>query len=214
MTGPVVLLMVAAMALVVLFCAGRLVLAPRRPQPSDRGTDLLHGTMGTAMGAMLLGLLGRSWDVLWVAGFGLAGLWFLRSGVVSLGRLGWRSVLTQSRSRHSLQHGAGCLAMVAMLVAGSSSYAVGAVGMRGPRGRGIGGMNGMGVGASSSSAGAVLLLALAGAVLALGAVDVVQIGRGGSAALGEGQPVLAPRCAAACRVVMSLTMGLALLTLL
>jgi hypothetical protein len=54
MTGPVVLLMVAAMALVVLFCAGRLVLAPGRQRPTDRGTDLLHVTMGTAMVAMLV----------------------------------------------------------------------------------------------------------------------------------------------------------------
>jgi hypothetical protein len=232
MTGPVVLLLVAVMAVVALLCAGRLAVAATRMPVNDRAADVVHVAMGTAMVAMLLGFLSRGWDVVWVAGFGLAGLWFVRSGLVGLARTGWRDAFTGAGSRHRLQHGAGCLAMVAMLVAGSSSYAaVGAGGSRGMAGMaGMAGMGGMGSNASGApglAAGSGVLVGLAAVVLALGAVDLVQLSRGGVALIGGSgggsggsvsgsgsRPVLAPRCAAACRVAMSLTMGVALLAML
>ena len=225
MTGPLAAILAAVTATTALYCAGRLVVAPLRGRASERGVDLLHVVMGSVMAATLLGLLSRRWDVVWVLGFAGAAFWYLREGLVR-------------RSRHSLQHGLGSVAMLAMLTAGSAPYA--AVGGRQlSTGSGMASMPGM---AGISRFGAlapsgVLLAALAVGVLALTAADTVQLSRTGSAvtrsrlgagftagsaagagagARGEGPADrrLAPRCAAGCRVVMGVAMAVALLAML
>jgi hypothetical protein len=202
MTGPLAIGLAAVMGLTALHCAGRLAAAPMLGRTSDRRADLLHVVMGSVMAASLLGVLGRRWDVVWLVGFLAAAFWFVREGVV-------RS------SRHSLQHGVGCLAMVAMVIA-SSSYAGPAGAARIGASVGMVGMPGMG---SPTTTGAfapsvVLVGLLAFGVLALTAADAVQVGRAGvGVAAVEGRP-LAPRCAAACRVTMGVGMGLALVAML
>src|SRR5262245_5537575 len=101
MTGPLPLLMAAVMGVTALYCAGRLAVAPVRGRATDRVADLLHVVMGTVMAAALLGRLDRRLDLLWLLGFLVAALWFVRAAVVD----------RQAPARHALQHGAGCLAM-------------------------------------------------------------------------------------------------------
>jgi hypothetical protein len=205
MTGPLAVALAAVMATTALYCAGRLVVAPLRGRASQPGVDLLHLLMGSVMAATLLGLLSRRWDVVWVLAFASAAFWYLRDGLVK-------------RSRHSLQHGVGSVAMLAMLVASSSSYA-GGVARTLPTAAGMGGMPGMG-GATYGGALApsgVLLATLAVGVLALTAADTVQLSRGalvrvGSGPTPQGRP-LAPRCAAGCRIMMGVAMAVALLAM-
>lgn len=202
MTGPVAVLVAAVMALTALSCAGRLAVAPLSDRVSEPVVDLVHVAMGTVMAAMLLGLLNRRWDVVWVVGFASAGLWFVRAAVVG--------------ARHHLQHGAACLAMVVMLVGGSSSVAVAAPSPAGRLAMSGMAMSGSGLG-SGALPGAALVVVLAAGLLALATVDAVRLSSGGTALAGgaPGRPrPLAPRCAAGCRVAMAATMGLALLTML
>ena len=209
MSGPLAAALAAVMGLSALYCAGRLVAAPLLGRSSERGVDLLHVVMGSVMAATLLGVLGRRWDVLWVVGFAVAAFWYLREGLVR-------------RSRHSLQHGLGSIAMLAMVTAGTSPYVAGA-GRSLTQLREMPGMPGMGSGQLGALAPSSLLLALlAVGVLALTAADtaeVMQLGRrsGGSGAavrVGAGAVrSLAPRCATGCRVAMGLAMGIALIAM-
>jgi Domain of unknown function (DUF5134) len=214
MTGPLAVALAAVMATTALYCAGRLVVAPLRRRASQPGVDLLHLLMGAVMAATLLGLLSRRWDVVWVLTFAATAFWYVREGLVN-------------GNRHSLQHGVGSVAMLAMVVTGSSSYA-GGVARSLPTAAGMGGMPGMG---GTTHAGALapaglLLAALAVGVLALTAADTVQLSRGalvraggGSASQAasgstrQGRP-LAPRCAAGCRVTMGVAMAVALFAML
>jgi hypothetical protein len=200
MAGPMVIALAGAMALTAAFCAGRLALAPWRRGRSEPAIDGLHLVMAVAMVAMLLGLLRPRADTVLVLGFVGGALWFVRAAVI---RGSW----------HALQHGAGCLAMLAMLIAQPTSYAA-----SGPQVlRGMSSMPGMGT-ASGALAPYWLFAGFVGAVavavIALAAVDTAQVGRGGVVALTGGRPVLAPRCAAGCRIAMGLTMGIALLAML
>jgi Domain of unknown function (DUF5134) len=214
MTGPLPIVLAAVLGGSALYCAGRLVLAPLRQRVTDRPADLLHLVMGTVMAAALLGVLNRRWDLLWVLGFLAAALWFLRAAVVA-GRSGLRSA-------RGLQHGAGCLAMVLMLVGGGTSYAAGPA-------SGLGRMPGMAklagplapAGGSAVLGGGLLVLTLGVGLLALAAVELralvpVRTGPGTAAtqSLTQSRPMLAPRCATGCRVAMGVSMGLALLSML
>jgi len=152
---------------------------------------------------------------LWVLGFLAAALWFLRAAVVA-----GRSGLGSGRG---LQHGAGCLAMVLMLVGGGTSYAAGPA-------AGLGRMPGMAgpfapTGGGAVLGGGLLALTLGVGLLALAAVELrelVPVATGPGAAesqsrsqsLTGSRPMLAPRCATGCRVVMGVSMGLALLSML
>jgi hypothetical protein len=208
MTGPMSAALAAVMALTALYCAGRLVLAPLRGRVSQPGVDLLHVVMGAVMAAALLGVLSRRWDVAWVLGFVAAAFWFLREALVRAGRVGWRTAWAEDGVRHSLQHGLGALGMLAMLGLGHASYL--------PSIAGRAGMSGMAMAQGSSvslvAPAGLLLGALAFGVIGLGAVDTVRLGQGSIG--GTGRPMLAPRCAAGCRIAMSLGMGLALLSML
>ena len=205
MTGPVAAILAAVMATTALYCAGRLVVAPLRGRASERGVDFLHVVMGSVMAATLLGLLGRRWDVVWVLGFAGAGFWYLREGLVH-------------RSRHSLQHGVGSVAMLAMVTAGTAPYAAGAGRPLSRLGE-MPGMAGMGSGRLGVLApSGVLLAALAVGLLALTAADTVQVVRAGGAeapgrADGPARDRLAPRCATGCRLVMGVAMAVALLAM-
>jgi hypothetical protein len=210
MTGPLPLVLAAVTGGTALYCAGRLVAAPLRRRVTDRPADLLHLVMGTVMAATLLGVLNRRWDVLWVLGFLAGALWFLRAAVVA-GRSG-------PGTGHAVQRGAGCLAMVAMVVGGGTSYAAGPA-------PGMGGMPGMGgslaAGGGPALGTEMLVLTLGMGLLALAAVELrglvpVAVGPGTAPAESRtgSRPMLAPRCATGCRVAMGVSMGLALLSML
>ncbi len=206
MTGPLPLVLVLVSGGTALYCAGRLVVAPLRRRVTDRPADLLHLVMGIVMAATLLGVLNRRWDLLWVLGFLAAALWYLRAAVVA-GRSG-RSGRSSGRG---LQHGAGCLAMVAMLVGGGTSYAAGPA-------SGMGRMPGMGGALATGGAPALgsemFVLTLAVGLLALAAVELRGLVPASVTVTPPARPVLAPRCATGCRVAMGVSMGLALLSML
>jgi hypothetical protein len=205
MTAPLPIVVAAVMGGTALYCAGRLVAAPLRRRVTDRRADLLHVVMGTVMAATLLGVLNRRWDLLWVLGFLGGALWFLRAAVVAE-----RSGLG---ARGGLQHGAGCLAMVLMLVGGGTSYAAGPA-------HGMGRMPGMAGPLAPGGAqplGGLLVLTLGVGLLALAAVELR--GLRGLATVNvtvspPARPMLAPRCATGCRVAMGVSMALALLSML
>ena len=94
-----------------------------------------------------------------------------------------------------------------MLAGGSTSYVVGSTG---PAMTGMAGMSGP---AGSSAVGGVVVLSLALGVLAMAVAELRLVGANGPVQVSAGRPMLAPRCAAGCRVAMGVTMALALLTM-
>ena len=170
MTGPVVVLMAAVMTLTALYCAGRLVVAPLRGRANQPGIDLLHVVMGLVMAAMLLGRLDHRWDLLWLVGFGGAGLWFARASVVH-----WPSASEWS-ARHHLQHGRPAWPWSSCWSGGSSSVAVADAT---PANLAMSGMTMSAGGGLSAGAlpGAALVVVLAAGLLALATVDAVGLRR-------------------------------------
>src|SRR5262245_1250093 len=115
----------AAILLVIAgYCATRLAAARRLRRSTDHGADVMHIVMGVAMAGMLVPRLNplqaRAWAVMFAAG----GAWFAGQAV----RARWRARATAGPPAavwHG-QHGAHvlpCAAMVCMLLAGPSAGA-------------------------------------------------------------------------------------------
>jgi hypothetical protein len=219
MARPLVVVLAAAMALTALFCAGRLAVGLRPGRRGEPAVDVLHLTMALAMGATLVGVVDPAWDTALVVAFVGGTLWFARAGLIQLTRAGWRAALSVPGARHGLQHAAGCVAMLAMLLSGSASYG-GGVSAGSPAMQGMPGMGRVAAAGSGSLLG-LMALAVGVSVLVLTAADTAAVARSGAGSLSSGRDagrgqaaVLAPRCAAGCRIAMGLTMGVALLAML
>jgi hypothetical protein len=208
------------------YCLGRMAAARRWRRRTNYDIDGLHVMMGAAMAGMLapqLSPLTRSawaregWEIL----FGLAAAWF-----------GWRAarglrhhagVAGPAGTAHHLQHLLACGAMVYMVlsvVPASTGGPDGGIAMGGPAGTGVPGA-GPGI--------PVLALGLAVGLLgytvwttdrltSLGRVAGGQAAAGGQVTASPGaRATLVPmsaRLSACCDIVMGVTMGYMLITML
>jgi hypothetical protein len=195
----------AILLLIAGYCATRLVAAHWWRRSTDHGVDAMHAVMGVAMAAMLIPRLNplqsRAWAVLFAAGT----VWF-----------GWQTVRGRRHrppgpDGHHGAHVLSCAAMVCMLAAGP------------------------GLGAPTAGRGALpglaLILAVAVAVSVVVSTDRLSalqpapaqtadsgatpapaapaqvIGSGVTAAPAADRPVLCPRLAACCQIVMGVAMA-------
>jgi hypothetical protein len=158
MAGPFWLggVLAAAMILIAVYCAGRLVASRLWRRPTAVDSDGLHLVMGVAMAGMLVPQLGLLPGSVWEGVFGAAAAWFaLQATRVGLGRAagGWRC-------HYPVPHLVECGAMIYMLLAERGARA-GAPGT---------GMPMPGMTASSGPAGSFPACALVLALFMLGYV--------------------------------------------
>jgi Domain of unknown function (DUF5134) len=201
-----------------LYCAGRLVVSGPWHRATGRDVDVVHVVMGVAMAGMLAEVFSFGWGGLWETVFGVSAAWF-----------GWKSIdaLVRFRSqRKAISHHVGHLvtsgAMYFMFVVGSAEGA--GASTAGRTGSGVSAMAGMG--GESGSAGWLLAVAVVLAVILFGYAnwhlralilsDVLEPGGpvGGRVADPIPATTLSPRLALCCEIVMALTMGYMLITLL
>jgi hypothetical protein len=103
----------AAMILVAVYCAGRLVASRLWRRPTAVDSDGLHLIMGVAMAGMLVPRLGLLPGSVWEGVFGVSAAWFaLQAARVGQGRAagGWRC-------HYPVPHVVECGAMIYMLLA-------------------------------------------------------------------------------------------------
>ena len=215
--------LVAAFAVLMLlvagFSAGRLAMSSLLNRSAESVADSLHVLMGVAMAGMLEPRLSPLPDGLWRAVFAVAAAWFTYQAVrVRAQRQGQRAC---PGCVHPAPHAVECFAMVYMLLpAGHAASA------RGPA-MAMPGMS-AGTGSIASNPALALMLALFMLGYILWTADrLATRSRSGPVAARPaarwGQPhaadvaaglALAPRVAACCSIVMALTMGYMLLTML
>jgi Domain of unknown function (DUF5134) len=195
-TFAVVMILIAA------FSAGRLVLSRVRKRANEYDADALHVVMGTAMAGMLVPQLNLLPDMVWVTVFVTAAAWF-----------GWHAVRGRglspsggARCRYPVPHVVECAAMLYMLLPAT-----------GPRpAHGNPGMAMAAMGASSGSATSFPALAVVLALFMAGYIvwttdRLASLARARATAA---PPMLAPKLAACCKIVMSVTMGYMLIVML
>jgi Domain of unknown function (DUF5134) len=158
MAGPFWLAgaLAAAMILIAVYCAGRLVASRLWRRPTAVDADGLHLVMGVAMAGMLVPRLGLLPGSVWDGAFGAAAAWFaLQATRVGRGRAagGWRC-------HYPVPHLVECGAMIYMLLAARGARA----GVPGT------GMPMAGMTASSGPAGSFPACALVLALFMLGYV--------------------------------------------
>jgi hypothetical protein len=223
----------ALMLTVAVYCASRLAIARRWRRPTDLDTDGTHVVMGVAMAGMLTASLRIFPAVTWEPVFGGAAAWFA-----------WRVVRVHRgapaspwRCAHPLPHLVECGAMLFML-------AVVPVAVHSVTGGGMGGMTGAAgrfsvvalaltvfllgyvvwVGDRLTSPAMALASPAVGTAGDAGIVQAhAQLATEPSAdrepsgvvdASAACRPVLAPRCAALCKIAMGVTMGYMLVLML
>jgi hypothetical protein len=212
-------ILAAVMLTVAVYCTGRLVVAHRTGKPTEVDTDGTHAVMGVAMAGMLAAGLRFLPNGVWEAVFALGGAWFTGRFIQARRQ---PSAASPWRCPHPFPHLVECVAMLYMLavvvtVAGKSSGA------------------GMAAMALSGAASRFSVVALALAVFMLGyavwvgdrltalapaAVVSAAFGTQAPAAPASAstadacRPLLAPRCAALCKIAMGLTMGYMLIMVL
>jgi Domain of unknown function (DUF5134) len=179
------------------YCATRPFISRIRQRRIEADVDAMHVVMGPAMAAMLAGWL----DTEWTKALGLvflAGVGWFGSGAV---RAGLRAGPGNRGPGHHMEHLAACAAMVYML--GSASFTGMATMAAGP-----------GMSSASSGPGGIEVLAVAlGVALIAYAVRDFSLMTVSPASVPvvtdrvAARPVLAPRMAGACQVVMGLAMG-------
>ena len=222
MGGPAWLtaIFAAASLAVAIYCAGRLVVAPRAHRPTELDTDGAHVIMGVAMAGMLVSGLRTLPSAIWEVVFAAAAVWF--GCRMLLGRRGAQP--SPWRSSHPLPHLVECAAMVFMFLILPASDAAGAA------------TNGMSMTMTATeSTFSFLTLPLAlylfGYVVWLGdrvtrpapapalAIATARASAGsgygsGSPSPESARPYLAPHCAAICKITMGITMGYMLILML
>jgi len=208
----------AASLAVVVYCAGRLVVARRGHRPTELDTDGAHVIMGVAMAGMLVSGLRTLPSAIWEVVFAAAAVWF---GYRMLqARRGAQS--SPWRSSHPLPHLVECAAMVFMflILPAAAGAATSSVSM---------------TMTATESRFSFLTLPLAvylfGYVVWLGdrvtlhapalALATAPASAGPRSGYGSGSPspepahpYLAPRCAAICKITMGITMGYMLILML
>jgi Domain of unknown function (DUF5134) len=121
MAGPSWLagVLAAAMILIAVYCAGRLVASRLWRRPTALDSDGLHLVMGVAMAGMIAPQLGLLPGSVWEGVFGAAATWFaLRATRIGRGRAagGWRC-------HYPVPHVVECGAMIYMLLAARGTRA-------------------------------------------------------------------------------------------
>ncbi|HEY3869720.1 MAG TPA: DUF5134 domain-containing protein [Actinocrinis sp.] len=196
----VVMLAVAA------FSLWRAAVARSWGRAGDYDADALHALIALALAGMLVRWLETLPRGVWTALFAAAALWFA-------GRLAWsvrRGLGRAQRGRYAAGAAAGA-AMVYMLLAGvAPSTLDGSTAGQYT----MAGMDGMVKDTTLDYPSLGLLLAAAMAVYAVAVLNRVGLAPAGdgAAAGGPGLPLLAPRAADCCRVVLAVTMAYAILT--
>jgi cytochrome b561 len=227
----------AAMIVIAVYCASRLVVSRRRHRPTEADADALHVVMGVAMAGMLVPRLSPLPSSAWEAAFGAAAAWFAWQAARRIPAGGWRCP-------YPVPHMVECAAMLYMLQA-----------MPGPRSPSLGmpmpGMSGT-AGAGGSFPVLALVLALfmlgyvvwttdrlasltrartaspaprpardharvpviSGALPALSPDDAPGISSIAGTRHEHPAPMLAPRLAACYKIAMGITMGYMLITML
>lgn len=197
------------LAVVMLAVAGfslwRTAVARSWGRATDYDADALHALMAVALAGMLVRWLETLPRAAWTALFAAAALWFA-------GRLAWSA--RSGGPRAQLGRYAACAAsgavMVYMLLAGvAPSTLDGSTAGQYT----MAGMDGMVEDTTLGAPSLGLLLAVAMAVYAVAVLNQVSVAPSGqgAAAGGRGLPVLAPRAADCCRVVLAVTMAYAIL---
>jgi hypothetical protein len=200
------------------YCLGRIAAARRARRRTSYDVDGIHILMGMAMAGMLAprlnplagsGWARDGWEVL----FGSAAAWF--AWQVARGHRHQAAAAVSGRAAHQLQHVLACGAMLYMFVAvvpaTAGSQAAG-MAIGGPASNGI-----PGTGAGIPALAFGLALGLLG--YAIWATDrLVSLARGpGTQVAVTGGPATAPmsaRLSACCDIVMGVTMGYMLITML
>lgn len=206
------------------YCLGRMAAARRRQRRTSYDVDGIHVLMGVAMAGMLAprlnpfagtGWARDGWEVL----FGLAAAWF-----------GWRAVLGDRRraarawsshTAHHVQHVLACGAMIYMFVLARASGSAAGMPMGGPGGTGL---TRAGTGTGVPALALLLAVVLLGYTVwttdtfkSLARVAGSQPGAGGQVPwLGSGASAapMSARLSACCDIVMGVTMGYMLITML
>lgn len=200
MTGPFWLAatFAAAMLMVAVYCAGRLVVSALGDRATERDVDGVHVAEGVAMAGMLVPRLNLPPGAVWDIVFGIAAGWFAWRAA----RVARRRGAAGYRAHHYLPHLAEAAAMLLMLAAVPAVRAVTGPGA---------GMSGPAGGNGLSVAGFILAVFLLGYVLwtadRMTALRAVGPPSGGVL-------VLAPRLAACCQIAVSVTMAYMLITML
>ena len=214
MGGPAWLtgIFAAASLAVAVYCAGRLVAAPRWRRPTELDTDGAHVVMGVAMAGMLVSGLRTLPSAIWELVFAAGATWF--GYRMFQARRGARP--SPWRSSHPLPHLVECAAMVFMFLILPASAA------------GPARMTMTATEARFSFLTLPLALFLFGYVVWLGdrvtlrapALAIAAPAGDTRSAIGSGpgfvdtQSYLAPRCAAICKIAMGITMGYMLVLML
>ena len=206
--GPLALVMIGTAA----YCVSRLAAAWRWRRPAEYDVDGVHAFMGVAMAGMLVPRLNPLGAGGWEVIFGVAAAWFGGQAI--------REYLRQRSGRHRaghrvqhphyLHHLLASGAMLYML-----GYAAGAPGvpMAGPA---MAGMPGAAAGLPSLTLGLALAL-FAGVIWAVDrllARPAPAAGRVAGNPAAQAGTTMSPRLAACCEIVMGLTMGYMLITML
>jgi uncharacterized protein DUF5134 len=195
----------AVMLAVAAYCAARLTAARTRHRETEYDADSTHVLMGVAMAGMLAPALGFLPAAAWAAVFAAAAAWF---GGQAL--LAWRGRGSgPGRCRHPLPHATECLAMVYMLTAAPAQRPGSANGAAMPA---MGATGGPGA-ARFPELAVIFAVFLVGYVAWLG--DRIPAARSCARQAGGGRwPALAPRAAAWYKLIMGITMGYLLITML
>ena len=175
------------------YCAGRLVYAQARRQPTDFAVDAFHVVMGVAMAGMLVPSLAAVPNRTGLLAFGAATAWFAATLI-----RGWRAHRGSASAAHA-GHVLGGAAMVYMFWSMHSAD---------PSGMSMPGM---------THPGAEQLPAV-GVVLAFGLLGyawwtTLRLAGLTRVAAPAGPRLLAPRLAACCEVAMSVAMAVPLIAL-
>lgn len=186
----------AVMLTVAVYCAGRLAAARRWRRPTEVDTDAGHVLMGLAMAGMLVARLRILPAAAWETVFAAGAAWF----AWQLLRSRRRAAASPWRCLHPAPHLAECGAMVFMLLALPPALA---------HHDATPAMTGSG----SHFSVLALLLAVCMFGYVVRAADRLPLRAAGDTN-SAGPAVLAPRCAALCKVAMGLTMGYMLILML
>jgi hypothetical protein len=200
----------AAMIAIAVCCAGRLAYARMWRRPTEADADGLHIVMGVAMAGMLMPRLSLLPGRGWAAAFGAAAAWFAWQSA----RDGRGIPGTRWRCRHPVPHLVECAAMLYMLLAVARPRP-------GSRALPMPGMSGSAAAVSFPALAAVLALFMLGYVLwatdqltSLARARTARPERGTAWDHPEHGAVLAPRLAACYKIMMGMTMGYMLVTML
>jgi hypothetical protein len=200
-------ILAAVMLTVAVYCAGRLIVARRIGKPTEVDTDGTHAVMGVAMAGMLAAGLRFLPNGVWDAVFALGAVWFAGRSIQARRQ---PAAVSPWRCPHPFPHLVECGAMIYMLAVVVTVT-----------GRNSG--SGMAAMALSAAASRFSVVALALALFMLGyavwvgdrlTVLAPAVARPPNQAAPSCPPLLAPRCAALCKIAMGVTMGYMLIMVL